>query len=68
MTATRVTFPIYQLILDAVPDFSGRFFANNQGQRLIVGLTVFSKMVRTKADLWQVARTTLQGPDLLAET
>lgn len=37
-------------------------------QNLIVGLTVMSKIVRKESDLWLVARTTLQGLDLLAET
>jgi len=37
-------------------------------QNLIIGLNVLSKVVRTEADLWQVAKTTLQGLDLLAET
>jgi len=36
-------------------------------QNLIVGLNVLSKIVRNEADLWQVAKTTLQGLDLLAE-
>jgi len=37
-------------------------------QNLIIGLNVLSKVVRTEADLWQVAKMTLQGLDLLAET
>jgi len=37
-------------------------------QNLIIGLNVLSKVVREEADLWQVAKITLQGLDLLAET
>jgi len=37
-------------------------------QNLLVGLNVLSKVVRKEADLWQVARTTLQGLNLLKET
>ena len=37
-------------------------------QNLFIGLNVLSKVVRNEHDLWQVARTTLQGLDLLAET
>jgi len=36
-------------------------------QNLIVGLNVMSKIVRKEADLWKVAKTTLEGLDLLAE-
>jgi len=36
-------------------------------QNLIIGLTVLSKVVRTEADLWHVAKTKLQGLDMLVE-
>lgn len=37
-------------------------------QNLFIGLNVLSKVVRDEHDLWQVARTTLLGLTLLAET
>ncbi len=37
-------------------------------QNLFIGLNIMAKVVRKEADLWQVAKTTLQGLDLLAET
>lgn len=37
-------------------------------QNLFIGLSVLSKVVRDEHDLWRVARTTLRGLGLLAET